>query len=60
MSFHVSFRAEHSSAMHCACLTYVLVFARRIDQLHSVDCVLNGSAGFWRVHEISFDLWKET
>ena len=46
--------------MHYACLTYVLEFARRIDQLDTVDCLLNGSAGVWRVQEKSFDLCKKT
>ena len=36
-------------------MTYALVLAGRIDQLHTIDCLLNRSVWVGRVYEICFD-----
>ena len=40
-------------------MTYVFVFAGRIDQLHTIDCLLDRRVGVWRVNKIGFNLCKE-
>lgn len=55
---HVSFGAGHTFAQHQESMTYMLVLSGRIDQLHTIDGLLNGSVGIGRVHEICFDLCR--
>ena len=37
----------------------MLVLAGRIDQLHSIDRLLNGGVGVRRMHKVCFDLCRE-
>ena len=51
----VSFRASFFLAPHWEIMTYMLVLAGRIDQMHTIDCLLNRSVGVGRVYKICFD-----